>query len=128
MPVNMRLSFTTVITIRRSSYRARNCHRFRCKSCFCLDVEVSFVSCFAQVPVVAAMVEDDQVEHSWQQATQPTASAPPQQLMSDVPLAPAEQVRGPGMSVAAGLCDHTGPTPAAPARMMPQVHLDSPQC
>jgi len=48
-----------------------------------------------QVPVVAAFVEDDGVEDSWQQAKQPPASAPPQQLMSDVPLAPAEQVGPP---------------------------------
>ena len=52
-------------------------------------------SAMLQVPVVAAFVEDDGVEDSWQQAKQPPASAPPQQLMSDVPLAPAEQVGPP---------------------------------
>ena len=58
--------------------------------------------CHAQVPIVAALVEEEAADHDWQQPAQPMGSAPPQQLMSDVPLVSAEQVRGLGMTVAAG--------------------------
>ena len=46
--------------------------------------------------MVAAVGEDEAADRDWQQATQPTESGPPQQqLMSEVPLAPVEQVHRP---------------------------------
>ena len=61
--------------------------------------------------MVPAVAEDEAADRDWQQPAQPTVPAPPQQQhMSDVPLAPAEQVRRPQKTRAARWRECSGPT------------------